>query len=73
MTSSADAVLSILADDVDPTVATMMETVSSPQEQTEVRRMDNEGLCELFRMCASGAKYTGEKLTFRRILQLGPC
>jgi hypothetical protein len=68
MTSSADAVLSILADDVDP--AAVMETMSSPQEQTVVPRMDNEGLSELFRMYASGAKYTGEKLTFRRILQL---
>jgi len=61
MTSSADAVLPILADDVDP--AARMETMSSPQQQTVVPRMENEGLSELFGMYVSGAKHNGEKLT----------
>jgi len=70
MTSSADVVLPILVDDVHPTVATMMETMSSPQQQTVVPRMDNEGLSELFGIRCSGAKHNGENLSFRRILKL---
>ena len=71
MTSSADADnLPFLSDDVDTTAATMMETVSSPQEQTDVIRMDNDGLSELFRILENGEKYygentAGEKLTYR--------
>ena len=70
MTSSADAVLPILADDVDLTVATMMETMSSPQQQAVVPRMDNEGLSKLFGMRSSGAKHNGKNLSFRKILEL---
>ena len=76
MTSSADADnLPFLSDDVDTTAVTMMETVSSPQEQTDVIRMDNDGLSELFRILENGEKYygektAGEKLSYRRIQAL---
>jgi hypothetical protein len=70
MTSSADTVLSNLAGDVNPTVDTMLETVRSPLEHTEVPKMDNEGLSKLFGVYAREEKYDGSKLSFRRINEL---